>query len=1225
MDSGTTEKSTDRSQLHEQLTVPDSLRAQLNAFRQRVWTTKIAEAILTAMVAFLFSFLTVYCLDRFIDTPQFFRFLFFVISIAIWAMLPRALYRWVWKNRTLDQLARLLRVREPAVGDQLLSVIELAENTAEQSRSRSLCAAAIKQVADSAKGRDFHEAAPPTRVRGLAFACAIAFVASALLMVLFPAAAQNAWARFASPWRGTPRFTFTQITPLSPSIVVPHGEPVEMTLDLEPSSLRQPSTAIVQINQLPPILVERAGDNYPFSLPPQTFDSTLSIRVGDYAQLVNLQPKMRPELVEAFATVELPSYLEQSQMLQFDVRGGVLNALEGSQAIVSASASRALASAKVNNKTVSVEDSQFTSNPVTVDPYVEPVVPIVNPEDFEISELNGLDDWLELEEENNSDLRETSDESELDSTDVATGDGAISIDTGVTTTEQNIVLEWTDFDQLSGAQPFVLRVNPLRDELPTVLAQDLERQSVVIVSEQINFQALAADDFGLKRIGISWKSFDSATQETTGQESTEHTPAPEGEKVIASGGPLQTSMQTPAVFSAKSLGIKPQPLDFRLWVEDYCPDHPRVYSPSYMIFVLSEEEHAIWISEQLAKWNRNALDVRDAELQLFAANQQLRESAQMQLDRGDPLDADLRQQLQRQSGLEASNARRLNLLTSNGTDLLRQAARNPEINAEKLDRWATTLNVLTDISQNRMPSVVELLQEASDRANNPASDATKTKPGTSQPGDGSTPPESSGPTAGENRNESANGEAGVGDKDDSEQPAREDPDANEPPNSKLPSIQDIESSMQNNEQSGGEQKKPSPPKPAGGKLTLPTTGLVGPPKKPEAEEEATENAADDSAVESLDEALFEQEQLLEEFEQVSDELNDLLSNLEGSTLVKRLKVAARGQLQIAEDLTGVLATTFGNLEPNEQEIAPFFDSLKESEDISSKEISFIMDDLQAFYERRRLPSQKEVLDEMKESSVIDELRDLGVKLKSSPGLSIAQVEYWADTLDRWAEDLVPPAKDGGKSSKDGKSEPADAMPPALILAMLKVLEGEVNLREATRVEEQAKAAVDAKTRRDSVLALNTRQGELQSEVTDLVVQLSEMPGGATRFGTELGLLTEVSIVMSEVIDLLAADETGSRTMAAETEIIELMLKSSRINPQTSAGGGSASSDPGGGSTGTTDQAALALLGGSFNQSERREYRDVSQSTGETGRELPQEYRGGLDLYFEKIESLKRAE
>jgi hypothetical protein len=284
-----------------------------------------------------------------------------------------------------------------------------------------------------------------------------------------------------------------------------------------------------------------------------------------------------------------------------------------------------------------------------------------------------------------------------------------------------------------------------------------------------------------------------------------------------------------------------------------------------------------------------------------------------------------------------------------------------------------------------------------------------------------------------------------------------------------------------------------------------------------------------------------------------------------------------------------------------------------------------MDDLQAFFERRRLPSQKEVLSEMKESNVIDELRGLGEEFQTTPGMSIAQVEFWADTLDRWAEDLVPPAKDGGDSSQEGKSEPADAVPPALILAMLKVLEGEVNLREATRVEEQAKAAVDSVTRRDAVTSLQIRQGELQANVADLVVQLSEMPGGATRFGTELGLLTEVSIVMSEVIDLLGTDDTGARTMAAETEIIELMLKSSRINPQTTAGGGSASSDPGGGSTGTTDQAALALLGGSFNQSEQREYRDVSQSTGETGRVLPQEYRGGLDRYFEKIESLKRAD
>ena len=86
--------------------------------------------------------------------------------------------------------------------------------------------------------------------------------------------------------------------------------------------------------------------------------------------------------------------------------------------------------------------------------------------------------------------------------------------------------------------------------------------------------------------------------------------------------------------------------------------------------------------------------------------------------------------------------------------------------------------------------------------------------------------------------------------------------------------------------------------------------------------------------------------------------------------------------------------------------------------------------------------------------------------------------------------------------------------------------------------------------------------------------------------------------------------------AAETEAIELLLQCKRINPKR--GGGGASS-PGGGGTGTTQDSALALLGSGLNQNEKREAREVAQATGETGRVLPEEFRAGLDEYFNRLE------
>ncbi len=199
-----------------------------------------------------------------------------------------------------------------------------------------------------------------------------------------------------------------------------------------------------------------------------------------------------------------------------------------------------------------------------------------------------------------------------------------------------MALTWRDQDGLSGREPFQLLLQSTEDERPSVASQELPRQAVLLESEQVNFNALAADDFGVKRIGMSWRSLDNSLA------------APlEGEKLLSPGGPDKSSLQCAATFSAKALGIPAQPIEVRLWAEDYLPGRPRVYSAPHIFFVLTAEEHAIWITDQLSKWHRAALDVRDREMQLHETNKGLREMTPEEL-----ADEELRNQLRAQSALK---------------------------------------------------------------------------------------------------------------------------------------------------------------------------------------------------------------------------------------------------------------------------------------------------------------------------------------------------------------------------------------------------------------------------------------------------------------------------------------------------------------------------------------------------------------------------------------------
>jgi hypothetical protein len=1089
----------------QRLVVPESLTRQLRAFRARVWTTKITEALALACLGLLLAFLTVYVCDRFLDTPREARLAIFIGALALWLVVPWALHRWVWRNRRLDQLARLLRIREPNIGDQLLSVIELADNESEQARSRTLCAAAIAQVAEAAKSRSFDTAAPPTRLRSLSLLCGLSAIATILLAVLFPTAASNAWARFSTPWRDTPRYTFTAIQAIASNWVVPHGEPSTFEVQLADDTRWHPETAKLQIEKFPDIEVGNVDDRYTFQLPPQTTPVDLRVRVGDFSQQVRVEPKLRPELTSASAHVRLPAYLERTDDYDQDVRSGSFSVVEGSQITLSATASRELANARINGSAVPVNKDSFTSPAALLGQEV-----------------------LQFE------------------------------------------LSWVDFDGLAGSEPFSLSLTPSVDEFPSILSQDLPRQAVVLDSEQINFQALAADDFGIKRIGIAWNSID---ERQLAQPAV-------GEKILSAGSPLSTSMQVPATFSAADLGIAPQPIEVRLWTEDYFPGRERSYTPAHVLFVLTAEEHAIWISSQLSKWHRASLEVRDQEMQLHEGNKRLRAMSGEEL-----ADDTMREELRRQASAENSNARRLAALAKSGEGLLKQAARNPEIGVGHLDRWAEMLQILNDIGQNRMPTVADLLDKASTQK-------ALARPNGSQP---------SAPQAGKVRSTPA-GSA-------QEPPAEEDQQPPTPDAPQMPQIADVESSQQPTEQDDKASDPSKKPKYNGSKLSLPETTLAGPPSKPDADTPPEDEPEEEEPVQM---AIEEQANILAEFEKISDELNNLLANLEGSTLVKRLKAASREQDQVAEKISSRIDKVFGAPGRLTDEDREIFTELSSVETQSSQNISFIMDDMQAYFERRHMNQFKLVLDDMKNSKVLEALVTLGEEIPREQGMSIAQAEYWSDTLDRWGEDLVDAAS-GGQCPG---SKTSDALPPSLILEVLKILEGEVNLREQTRVADQARPAVEQEVHYTESKRLGNAQDGLRRRTDDVVSAIDGLPNGSERFGKELELLSAVSQVMNEAAEILNNEDTGAPAIAAETEAIELLLQCKRINPKAGGGGGSS---PGGGGTGTTEDSALALLGSGLNQNERREARDVSQATGEKGRILPEEFRAGLDEYFNRLE------
>ena len=175
--------------------------------------------------------------------------------------------------------------------------------------------------------------------------------------------------------------------------------------------------------------------------------------------------------------------------------------------------------------------------------------------------------------------------------------------------------------------------------------------------------------------------------------------------------------------------------------------------------------------------------------------------------------------------------------------------RNPEFGVGHIEKWAETLQILKDISANRMPNVADLLKQSS-QAQVAAAQAAKSPP-----------------TAGQVRTTVAG-------------KSNTTPQDTKPP-ATVPQMVDAESSQQ----PPAKDAPPQEPSKSNSKpgLRLPVTTVMGSGSK----------QAQPPAAQKLDDAVTAQQDLLAEFEKIADELNKVLANLEGSTLLKRLKAASR--------------------------------------------------------------------------------------------------------------------------------------------------------------------------------------------------------------------------------------------------------------------------------------------------------------------------------------------
>jgi hypothetical protein len=228
------------------------------------------------------------------------------------------------------------------------------------------------------------------------------------------------------------------------------------------------------------------------------------------------------------------------------------------------------------------------------------------------------------------------------------------------------------------------------------------------------------------------------------------------------------------------------------------------------------------------------------------------------------------------------------------------------------------------------------------------------------------------------------------------------------------------------------------------------------------------------------------------------------------------------------------------------------------------------------------------------------------------GQAMTGSEYWADTLDRWAEEMV-----AASNCKSSSSCSADSLPPEIVLKVMQSLRDEMKLRDETREEENAKPALDPGKYSADAKGLGDSQDDITKHTASAITDIEALPDGADKFGKDLKLLQQVVSVMNDSHGILESPDTGPQAIGAETDAIELLLQSKR---QGNKGGGGGGSNPGGGSgPQQATEAALSDYGPGPDAQAVYAARPVGQATGVAGQQFPDEFKSGLDAYFGLLE------
>ncbi len=610
--------------------MPEDLSQKLRAFERRLRVIETLVAVLAGLTGLLGALALLALLDRFVDTPPLLRVLLAVMSGAAvsfsavwWAR------HWWWRRRNVRELARLVQRRYPRLGDRLLGAVELSESDMEAvGASPALVRAALRQVAEESRAYNFREAAPKRAVRRYAVVLAVLAALLMIGLIVAPEALLFSARRWLRPTAPLQRYTFTRISDLPEALIVPRGEPFELTCGIDPGSRWRPTRGVARIGDQPPVRATVQNHTVRFSFPGQTAEATLALRIGDDRRRILVRPLQRPELAEMMARIEWPDYLRREPEWR-RIEGGRLSILSEARLSFQGRIARRITAARVGPETaggseaIEVNDSEFAT---TARPAAE---------------------WAARY-------------------------------AGATDNTAALFFEWVDEHQLSNARPYRLDLSLQSDVAPMLEVEGIRGAVAVLPDEVLTLTVRGRDDFGLAAIGWEWRVDDSEVEL-----SASYPKNVERRAVSEDASGTARSLEGIWRLSPRLLETGTgRVVTLWAWASDHRPGREPTRVGPFRVFVLAPEEHARMVRQMMDQLSTRLEELLRGEEMQIAESDALRSLDDEALSHSSAAAA-----MERSEQSERANESSARQLAEDMEKLLKEALRNPQISADELQPW----------------------------------------------------------------------------------------------------------------------------------------------------------------------------------------------------------------------------------------------------------------------------------------------------------------------------------------------------------------------------------------------------------------------------------------------------------------------------------------------------------------------------------------------------------